>query len=50
MLVRKHGISFGKWLTSLVINDLLETSNKNTNTLREMKKKLKPTGENEISD
>lgn len=42
MLVRKHGISFaiyGKWLTSLVTNDLLETSNKDTNILREIEKK-----------
>lgn len=44
MLVRKHGITFalyGKWLTSLVINDLLETRNKDTNIPREMKKKKK---------
>ena len=34
VLTRKCGISFamyGKWLTSLVINDLLETSKKDTN-------------------
>ena len=52
MLARKHGISFamhGEWLTSLVINDLLETSNKDTDIPWEMKKK-KTTEENEITN
>ena len=42
MLVRKHGISlamYGKWLTSVVINGLLETRNKDANIPKEMKKK-----------
>ena len=38
----KYGISFAshdKWLTSLIINAFLETSNKDTDTPREMKKR-----------
>ena len=37
----KYGISFAlhdKWLTPLVINEFLESSNKDINILREMKK------------
>ena len=37
----KYGISFalhGKWLTSLVINEFLVTSNKDIGIPREMKK------------
>ena len=40
----KYGISFAlhdKWLTSLVINEFLETSNKDIDIPREMKKKKK---------
>lgn len=51
MLARKHGISFamhGEWLTSLVINDLLEISNKDTDIAREMTKKI--TDENTITN
>ena len=38
----KYGVSFilhDKWLTPLVINEFLETSNKYIDILREMKKK-----------
>ena len=38
----KYGISFAshdKWLTSLIINAFLETSNKNTDIPSQMKKK-----------
>lgn len=41
---RKHGISLAMhdiWLTSLVINELLEMSNKDTHTPREMEKNKK---------
>ena len=40
----KYGVSFilhDKWLTPLVINAFLETSNKYIDILREMKKKKK---------
>lgn len=40
----KHGISFvlhDKWLTSLIINEFLETSNRDIDIPREMKKKEK---------
>ena len=48
----KHGISFAlndKWLTSLVINEFVETSNKDIDIPREMKKKTTTTEENEIT-
>ena len=38
----KYGISLAshdKWLTSLIINAFLETSNKKTDILRQIKKK-----------
>ena len=41
----KYGVSFAlhdKWLTPLVINEFLETSNKDIDILREMKKKKTP--------
>ena len=41
----KYGISFtlqGQWLTPLVINEFLETSNKYIDLLREVKKKITP--------
>ena len=49
----KYGVSFilhDKWLTPLVINAFLETSNKYIDILREMKKKKNPKTEgNEIT-
>ena len=48
----KYGVSFAlhdKWLTPLVINEFLETSNKDIDILREMKKKKPQTEGNEIT-
>ena len=48
----KYGVSFilhDKWLTPLVINAFLETSNKYIDILREMKKKNPKTEGNEIT-
>ena len=47
----KYGISFAshdEWLTSLVINEFLQTSDKDIDIPREMEKKKK-TEENEIT-